>query len=75
MINCPICGLPMEQETKYEVVIDVCRDHGVWLDNGELEKMIRVKEQRMKSVYNRKLKRAKHNGVIEGAVCGLWALL
>ena len=37
VLRCPICGEEMEIEKHRDVHIDWCRDHGVWLDNGEME--------------------------------------
>jgi Zn-finger nucleic acid-binding protein len=39
--NCPVCAAPMKI-TEYAgsgVAIDECRMHGVWLDDGELERI------------------------------------
>lgn len=37
----PIDGAPMRKERRYGVEIDVCaRSGGVWLDKGELERII-----------------------------------
>ena len=33
---CPVCGRTMELLKHFDVVMDVCDDHGVWLDQGEL---------------------------------------
>jgi len=41
-VKCPICGKMMNRESygiKSGVVIDRCRDHGVWLDAGELRSL------------------------------------
>ena len=32
---CPVCGETMELVQQFDVVIDVCEAHGVWLDQGE----------------------------------------
>jgi len=40
VLKCPVCGEAMESVEHHEVYIDWCREHGVWLDNGELEAMI-----------------------------------
>ncbi|MDI6709956.1 MAG: zf-TFIIB domain-containing protein [Thermoanaerobacterales bacterium] len=41
MKNCPVCATELNEATKYGVQIDVCpRCRGVWLDRGELEKVI-----------------------------------
>ncbi|MEC7946947.1 MAG: zf-TFIIB domain-containing protein [Myxococcota bacterium] len=37
---CPHCSKTMEHELYKNVEIDWCRDHGVWLDNGELEAIL-----------------------------------
>jgi Zn-finger nucleic acid-binding protein len=33
---CPVCRRQMATEERYGVTADVCADHGVWLDAGEL---------------------------------------
>lgn len=41
-ISCPRCGRLMNRENFSQIsgiVIDRCRDHGVWLDAGELERI------------------------------------
>lgn len=41
MLNCPLCRVPMREVSKEGVLIDVCMQcRGVWLDRGELEKII-----------------------------------
>jgi uncharacterized protein len=38
---CPHCNTPMQELTKTGVVIDLCPTcKGVWLDRGELEKIV-----------------------------------
>lgn len=46
-INSPIDGAPMRQINRYGIEFDVCpTTGGVWLDKGELEKLIAlVKEE------------------------------
>ena len=40
-MQCPRCQLELEERDREGVVIDVCRScRGVWLDRGELEKLI-----------------------------------
>jgi Zn-finger nucleic acid-binding protein len=41
-IKCPDCGLRMKRHVYMVdsgVVVDMCRDHGMWLDDGELTKI------------------------------------
>lgn len=41
LVNCPLCKIPMNEMTKSGVLIDVCPQcRGVWLDRGELEKIV-----------------------------------
>ncbi len=41
---CPICG------SRESLKIDVCDDHGVWLDTGELETIVNTLELRGRAV-------------------------
>ncbi len=34
---CPVCGEPLTPEQEGAIQLDVCEEHGVWLDNGELD--------------------------------------
>lgn len=48
-MNCPVCyDVRMREVEKNHVLIDICPDcKGVWLDRGELEKlMLEVREER-----------------------------
>lgn len=48
-MNCPVCDITrMREVEKNGVQIDICPDcKGVWLDRGELEKlMLEVREER-----------------------------
>jgi hypothetical protein len=41
MKDCPVCHVPLREVPRFGVLLDVCsRCHGVWLDGGELEKVI-----------------------------------
>lgn len=39
---CPVCGERMHLEKEETVTADVCPTHGVWLDHGELKKIILI---------------------------------
>jgi uncharacterized protein len=40
-MNCPVCSERMREITKFNVEVDICPScKGVWLDRGELEKII-----------------------------------
>lgn len=41
MLRCPVCDTPMREIEKFNVIIDICPScKGVWLDRGELDKII-----------------------------------
>lgn len=43
LLTSPIDGSPMKQVTRYGIEIDICpTTGGVWLDKGELEKLMSV---------------------------------
>jgi Zn-finger nucleic acid-binding protein len=39
-LPCPHCAQVMEPMPYHGVIIDWCRDHGVWLDSGEMEAIL-----------------------------------
>ncbi|MHB0935465.1 MAG: TFIIB-type zinc ribbon-containing protein [Armatimonadota bacterium] len=42
-MNCPVCDAPLRAIHKYGVEVDICPGcKGVWLDRGELEKIIEM---------------------------------
>jgi uncharacterized protein len=42
-MNCPSCGAAMVRTYRRDVEIDTCSDcRGVWLDRGELDKILRL---------------------------------
>ena len=42
MLQCPVCGTAMREIERFGVMIDICPScKGVWLDRGELDKIIR----------------------------------
>ena len=45
-MDCPKCGNEMDEVTKNEITIDKCPScKGVWLDRGELKKIIELRKQ------------------------------
>lgn len=43
MKDCPVCGVSLKEVSRYGALIDVCPTcRGVWLDHGELEKIISI---------------------------------
>ena len=48
---CPVCSRKMVVERKGKVTVDLCPEHGVWLDAGELESI--CKSIRMAAAVSR----------------------
>lgn len=41
MKDCPVCAIPMDEVPKSGVLIDICpRCKGIWLDRGELNRLL-----------------------------------
>ncbi|MCS7243537.1 MAG: zf-TFIIB domain-containing protein [Candidatus Calescibacterium sp.] len=46
MLKCPVCSGQLTEIQKFNVFIDVCQNcKGVWLDRGELEKILEIVRQ------------------------------
>lgn len=59
-VPCPRCGHTMERvhiDEAIHLVVDQCRDHGVWLDTGEIKKVqaLAEKSQALHRLLLRKL--------------------
>lgn len=39
-IACPVCSQPMLTLGLFEISIDRCREHGIWFDKTELDRVI-----------------------------------
>ncbi len=72
---CPVCGAIMILERKEEIRADLCEEHGLWLDSGELEKIILHRWQKKRHVRRKALKDAERSGKIQGSFLGWWSLL
>ena len=73
--SCPVCGGRMMMERKHSVTIEVCREHGIWLDKGELPAIIMAVRGRRQRHRRRALQDAKRKGKVSGAFFGWWSLL
>ena len=50
-MNCPVCNIPLMMTDKQGVEVDYCQKcRGVWLDRGELDKII---ERSYQPQYNK----------------------
>lgn len=46
-MTCPSCGASLARSHRHGVEIDTCPDcRGVWLDRGELDKILRLESSR-----------------------------
>lgn len=46
-LDCPVCHAPFKEIVKDSVLIDVCTEcRGVWLDRGELDKLLDIKREK-----------------------------
>jgi Zn-finger nucleic acid-binding protein len=73
--KCPVCGTAMRIEKRDGVSIDVCADHGIWLDQGELEGIVAAVRRRADRVRRSAVRRARRDGKVKGAFWGFWSLL
>ncbi|MCE4613066.1 MAG: zf-TFIIB domain-containing protein [Desulfurococcales archaeon] len=72
---CPLCGVELKPRIVYEIEVDYCvKCHGVWLDGGELNKLVaKIKEyeaeykshEEFKQVEEKRVKRKKKRGLFE----------
>ncbi len=75
MRSCPICGQKMLVEIIRDAKVDVCQQHGIWLDNGELPAIIARASSIDAASRLNALRQAKRDGKICGALFGLWSFL
>ncbi len=56
---CPICGTKMQTQLEFGVTVDICREHGLWLDRKELGAILEnykssaVQDFRLRTEYER----------------------
>ncbi|MHC4225572.1 MAG: TFIIB-type zinc ribbon-containing protein [Planctomycetota bacterium] len=72
---CPVCGERMTVEVKYDVHLDVCADHGIWLDKGELPAITMAVRDKGRRRRRQQVRDAKRSGKMQGAFFGFWSLL
>ncbi|SRR5258706_12894762 len=78
-LPCPVCAVLMHVEVKQHVEVDVCAQHGVWLDKDELEGIAQAIRARTRT-FERAVRRvavdkAKRSGRLAGTNFGFWSLL
>ncbi len=72
--SCPICQSELDRSTRGGAHADLCPDHGVWLDRGELERVL-SNARRSTRASRRQIEDARRKGVWSGLFWGAWALL
>ena len=80
---CPVCGQEMTVEHEENICIDVCGEHGIWLDKGELPAIVAAIQRRedrkgrrkQRVRRDRELREARRKGKLQGAFFGFWSLL
>ena len=72
---CPICGDTMEVTTDFGINMDYCDDHGIWLDAGEMPRMISKLRAGNLVDRRRAVRRARRDGKMAGALFGTWSLM
>ena len=65
---CPVCRAVMSIAKKGKTKIDVCEEHGVWLDRGELEEIVR----RQRIGNDTRVQLAERRGRESGTLMGYW---
>ena len=85
-IKCPVCSKIMNRVnfgTKSGVIVDRCKDHGVWLDGGELGHLFewmkaggkllqQEREEQLRKSEEREEERAKRNSTAQAASAGAY---
>jgi len=72
---CPVCGQGLTREREHGVEIEVCEEHGVWLDAGELDTIVLKLTARAGRRRRREVDAARRRGKVSGARWGWWSLL
>jgi Zn-finger nucleic acid-binding protein len=72
---CPICGKTMHVERDFGIAIDVCAEHGVWLDLGELPAILARVRSGSRIQRSAAIRAAKRQGKVSGMLFGAWSLL
>ena len=71
LISCPVCAIEMQRypyDKKSQVIVDACKEHGIWLDDGELSKILEYREHSHQLVPPA----ATGHGRVQGVAGGVW---
>ncbi|MEM7164976.1 MAG: zf-TFIIB domain-containing protein [Planctomycetota bacterium] len=71
--SCPVCAEVLVPGDRFQVHFEYCEAHGVWLDDGELEQLLRWTTAGAKVRRRELLRKAKTRGRMSGLFLGLMA--
>ena len=67
IVDCPVCGIAMQKRIVRDgIEIDFCDWHGVWLDAGELERLLALQGGGQASGRGGAIQHHPHRGVPHG---------
>jgi Zn-finger nucleic acid-binding protein len=70
---CPICSEQMHVEKIKGISIDVCEEHGVWMDKGEFTAITDRIKLKIKTKQTEAIRKAKFEGKVSGNIWGTWS--
>ena len=73
-VDCPICGMAMAVEKINRADVDVCGEHGIWLDHGELAVILERERATLEATQADQIEQARKDGKAAGAILGWWSL-
>src|SRR5262245_31620762 len=73
--SCPVCGNLMLIEELFEIKTDVCREHGIWLDTGELPGIIDRVRAGTRQAGAKAIREARTRGMLSGIFFGAFSFL
>lgn len=72
---CPICQQKMSPSCEYGITLDVCEEHGIWFDRGELQAIVSSIRSNDLVSGREAIEKAKREGKLDAMFLGSWSLL
>jgi len=72
---CPVCDKTLEVQEKEGISIDVCAEHGIWFDQGELKAIVKRLKSKLVKEYEKAVDKARNKGILWGTLFGWLSLL
>ena len=73
--HCPVCNKKLALSKHRAIEIDICEDHGVWLDTGELKAIVARVEKQQGYRRRAEYRKGKSAGKVSGWLFGPLAFL